>query len=84
LVIAAATSGTTARVKHLEVDVPGRALVSLEGDHCDCTIKNLSLAETRGGEVRLELDANVGSPPNAFKLHAVIRTFLRDIVKPEN
>ena len=73
--------GTGARVTHLEVDVPGRALVSLEGDHCDCVLKNVSVPSSRGGEVRFELDGNVGSPPNAFKIHAVVRTFARDIVK---
>lgn len=82
LVIAVGKTGS-ARVKHLEVDVPGRALVSLEGDHCDCTLKNVSLGDHRGSDVRLELDASVGSPPNAFKLHAVVKTFMRDLVKSE-
>lgn len=73
--------GAGAKVSHLEVDVPGRAMVSLEGDHCDCVLKNVSIPGSRGGDVRFELDGNVGSTPNAFKIHAVVKTFARDIVK---
>lgn len=78
--IAAGKGGTGAKVKHIEVDVPGRALISAEGDRCDCLVRNLLLSESRGGEVSFDLDATLGSAPNAFKVRAKVRTFVRDMV----
>lgn len=73
--------GDQIEVRELSLAVPGAASMSCPGVKCDVKVKSKTKVEAkRGAPVTLELDGTVGTAPNAFRLHAQIATFVRDVV----
>jgi len=73
--------GDQVEVRELSLAVPGAASMSCPAVKCDVKVKStVKLEPKRGAPVSLELDGTVGSAPNAFRIHAVVTTFVRDVV----
>jgi hypothetical protein len=66
-------------LKSLELEVPGRVRLAHPGIRCACTVQ-ATVADVRGGEVKVTISGSMGAAPNAFKFSATIATFLRDVV----
>ncbi len=72
-----------AEVRELDLGVPGAAFIACPAVKCSVKVRVTKLDRTRGGAAELTIDGEVGVPPEAFKVHADIHTFVRDIVLPE-
>jgi hypothetical protein len=62
------------------LSVPGASSVACSTSKCELTIKTKKLESTRGGAVSLEVDGMVGTGAQAFKVHADLSTFVRDVM----
>src|SRR5439155_8682467 len=69
-----------ASIDHLELDVPGSSTLVCPGVRCDCKVDVTKIDRKRAGEVKLAIDGTVGVAPHAYKVHADVSTFVRDIV----
>lgn len=69
-----------AQLDHLELDVPGATSLVYPGVRCECRVELAKVEPKRAGEVKLTIDGAVGVPPHAYKIHADIATFVRDVI----
>ena len=73
--------GDHVEVRELSLAVPGATSTNCPAAKCDVKVKSTGKLEPRrGAPVTLELDGTVGSPPNVFRIHAAVTTFVRDVV----
>ena len=73
--------GDQIEVRELSLAVPGASSMSCPGVKCNVKVKSTGKLEPkRGAAVTLDLDGTVGTAPNAFRIHAQVTTFVRDVV----
>ena len=68
------------QLEHLELDVPGASSLVYPGVRCECRVELAKAEPRRAGEVKLTIDGTVGVPPHAYKIHADVATFVRDVI----
>lgn len=62
------------------LSVPGAASIACSSGKCDLAVKVRAIDATRGGAVSLEVDGTVSGGTQAFKVHADLATFVRDVM----
>lgn len=70
-----------ARVERFELDVPGSTVSTGAAGHSaglKATVKKME--RTRGGPIEIVIDGLAGSAPGAYKVHAELTTWVRDLV----
>lgn len=73
--------GDQIEVRELSLAVPGASSMSCPGVKCNVKVKSTAKLEPkRGAAVTLDLEGTVGTAPNAFRIHAQVTTFVRDVV----
>jgi hypothetical protein len=73
--------GDQIEVRELSLAVPGASSMSCPGVKCNVKVKSTAKLEPkRGAAVTLDLEGTVGTAPNAFRIHAQVNTFVRDVV----
>ena len=60
--------------------VAGATQSSCTAERCSLTVKPTKIETKRGGAVELAIDGVMGSPPQAFRIHAEVTTFVRDVL----
>ena len=64
------------------LSVPGASSMTCASSKCELVTKVRKVDATRGGAVSLEIDGTFGGGAQAFKVHADITTFVRDVMDP--
>jgi len=74
------SAAATPKVDHFEIDVPGALTLVTPGVRASFTASAPKLERTRGGEARFVVDGVIGVSPRAYRVHADVTTFVRDLV----
>jgi len=68
------------KVERLEIDVPGALALTTPGARGAFTASAPKLDRARGGEAHFVVDGVIGVAPHAYRVHADVTTFVRDLV----
>lgn len=77
---AASEKGEKARVRKLELVVPGGGSYTAPPTNSALTVTTKKLDPQRGGIVELVIDGTVGEGERVYGVHVEVRTFVRDVV----
>ncbi len=62
------------------LSVPGASSLTCASSKCELVTKVRKVNATRGGAISLEIDGTFGAGAQAFKIHADVTTFVRDVM----
>lgn len=62
------------------LSVPGASSMTCASSKCELVTKVRKVDATRGGAISLEIDGTFGGGAQAFKVHADVTTFVRDVM----
>ncbi len=70
-----------AELRRAELAIPNSVTLAIPGAPSSLKVVVTKLERTRGGEVQLAIEGEVGATPKKFRVRADVTTFVRDVVR---